>query len=157
MVFLPGSRVSLNPINGYMFPGNLNGHERETWWFEGFLGILKVQVYCITKKGKSCWRWPGASGEQTPAKWFIMQLFFIISNELNGVFLWQSFWSNLDDWTSEMRHSLILKPKEHRDASLFQTCSAVLFVCFGGWRSFLARKSFQLQKKHVFFDSSLQK
>lgn len=70
------------PYKWHMFPGNLNGHERETWWFEGFLGILKVQVYCIAKKGKSCWRWPGASGERTPARWFIMQLFFIIANEL---------------------------------------------------------------------------
>jgi len=32
-----------------------------------FRKILKVQIYCIAKNGKRCWRQPDALEEQTPA------------------------------------------------------------------------------------------
>lgn len=39
------------------------------WWFEGFYRKrLKVQIYCIERKGKGCWSWPESAEEQRRAK-----------------------------------------------------------------------------------------
>lgn len=107
LVFLTGPSVLLSAIDGCMFLENLNGYDPSykinLWFWKIFRKIVQVQIYCIAKNGKSCWRWPDTLEEQAPAKWCNNAVSFIIANELYSVFLWQRFLSNLYDWTFEIR------------------------------------------------------